>query len=111
MTTTYKGFTLSVMKYTKPDDGLYAICRGEKEVDVIEKTPSGRYAIYRGAIYIQFPNKADRLARSEREGDTPEELFTRWVDEYHERMTPPATPRVRTPNWEKMKAALAAANG
>ena len=82
MTTSHKGFTLVVMKGVSPSAGLYTINHNGKEKYVIEQKPGGGYVAYRPAIFIQFPKQADRLARSEYEGKTAEELFTRWVDEY-----------------------------
>ncbi len=80
-TTTYKGFTLTTLKGYNPAAGIYTINRGTKELYVIEKSPNGGYVAYRTAVFIQFPKQSDRLARSEYEGATLEELFTRWVDE------------------------------
>lgn len=89
MTTTYKGFTLVAMKGFNPSAGLYTINHDTKEKYVIEKVPDGGYAAYRPAIFIQFPKQADRLARSEYRGETAEELFMRWVDEYQKMMIDP----------------------
>ena len=108
MTTTYKGFTLVAMKGFKPSAGLYTINHDGKEKYVIEKVPGGGYDSYRNAVFIQFSKQADRIARCEHEGETAEELFTRWVDEYQERMVDPAdAPRhpVR-PRWGDLKKLL-----
>lgn len=108
MTTTYKGFTLVTMKGFNPSAGLYTINHDTKEKYVIEKVPDGGYAAYRPAIFIQFPKQSDRLARSEYEGKTAEELFIRWVDGYQKMVADTAdTPRrpIR-PRWDDLKKAL-----
>ena len=108
MTTTYKGFTLVAMKGFKPSAGLYTINHDGKEKYVIEKVPGGGYVSYRNAVFIQFPKQADRLSRCEHKGETAEELFTRWVDEYQERMIDPAdAPRHPVqPRWGDLKKLL-----
>lgn len=108
MTTIYKGFTLTTLKGSNPADNLYTINRGTKEKYVIEKVPDGGYAAYRPAIFIQFPKQSDRLARSEYKGETAEELFVRWVDEYQKMMIDPADAQRHTvrPRWGDLKKAL-----
>lgn len=108
MTTTYKGFTLTTLKGSNPTDNLYTINRGTTEEYVIEKVPDGGYVGYRPAVFIQFPKQADRLARSEYKGETAEELFMRWVDEYQKMMIDPtdAPRRPLRPRWGDLKKLL-----
>ena len=108
MTTTYKGFTLTTLKGSNPADNLYTINRGTTEEYVIEKVPDGGYAGYRPAVFIQFPKQTDRLARSEYEGKTAEELFIRWVDGYQKMVAGTAdTPRrPLRPRWGDLKKLL-----
>lgn len=108
MTTTYKGFTLVAMKGFNPSAGLYTINHDTKEKYIIEKVPDGGYAAYRPAIFIQFPKQADRLARSEYKGETAEELFVRWVDEYQKMMIDPADAQRHPirPRWDDLKKLL-----